>query len=166
MLTHTLIHTHIPGEGGKGCWRDARTFTAATFFAHLLTLRMFRVYFFNPVTLRKDQEKKKKEKNEEGQRTHLCFRSSLPLFFYIISICILDFFFFVLTVTPAWNQVIPTGMRCQRALCLESSRTRKQCTLTLPSPLQKKQTNKKTNPTKRQKTEETATAKRGVMGHA
>lgn len=127
--------THTPGGGGRGPWRDARTFTAATFFAHLLTLRMFRVYFFNPVTLRKD---KKREKNEEGERTHLGLVFP-PSGFYIISICILFFFFvfFVLTVTPAWNQVIPTGMGCQRALCLESSRTRKQCTLTLPSPLQK-----------------------------
>lgn len=55
------------GMGG-GCWRDARTFTAATFFAHLLTLRMFRVYFFNPVTLRKEKKKRKEWGRREETR--------------------------------------------------------------------------------------------------
>lgn len=72
-------------RGWGGCWRNARTFTAATFFAHLLTLRMFGVYFFNPVTLRKD----KKRKNEEGDKRHflLVFTPSSCFFLYIISIC-------------------------------------------------------------------------------
>lgn len=64
MLTHRTWT-----RDGRGCWRDARTFTAATFFAHLLTLRMFRVYFFNPVTLRI----KIKEKRVRKERGHIFF---------------------------------------------------------------------------------------------
>lgn len=111
--------------GGGGRRRDDRTFTAATFFAHLLTLRMFRVYFFNTVTLRKDFLKKREK--EEGERTHLVSVFTPPqvfisfLFVSCFFLLLLFWFFFVLTVTPAWNQVIPpTGMGCQRALCLEN----------------------------------------------
>lgn len=107
-------HTPGGGEGGGGPgevvagW-DARTFTAATFFAHLLTLRMFRVYFFNPVTLRK---KMKRARWERGNT--FFWWSSLPLCFffiykYIYHFYLFFFFLFVLTVTPAWNPVIPTG---------------------------------------------------------
>lgn len=131
-------HTHTPGGGGGGAGLAGEmlgTFTAATFFAHLLTLRMFRVYFFNPVTLRKDFFFLKEKRTSKG-RGHTLFWSFLPRVF-ISFLFVSCFCFFVLTVTPARNQGIPTGMGCQRALCLESSRTRKQCTLTLPLPLQK-----------------------------
>lgn len=101
----TNTHTWMRGGGGGGSGgrlRDARTFTAATFFAHLLTLRMFRVYFFNPVTLRKD----KKREKERGRRED----TLPPVFISFLFVSCFFFVFFVLTVTPAWNRVIPTGM--------------------------------------------------------
>lgn len=123
-------------RGWGGCWRNARTFTAATFFAHLLTLRMFGVYFFNPVTLRKD----KKRKNEEGDKRHFLLVFTPSSCFFYISFLYVCLFVFVLTVTPAWNRVIPHWEGCWRALCLESSR------LPLPSSLQKlKNKTRKTN---------------------
>lgn len=60
------------------------------------------------------------------ERGHTFFWSSLPLafisFLFVSCFC---FFFFVLTVTPAWNQVIPTGtgVKGHFAWRVQSSRT-------------------------------------------
>lgn len=76
---------------------------------------MFRVYFFNPVTLRKD---KKREKNEEEKRTHLVL-SSLPLVF------LYHLYFFCTHCDTSLESGDSHRDGCKRALCLESSRTRR-----------------------------------------
>lgn len=118
-------------EGGRPSLSDSRTVTADTFFAHLLTLRMFRVYVFMSIS-----------QNPDTWRT---LPDILFLFFFLlsksshelISFLYLDVLFFynfciVLTVTPAWIQGKVKGVIGHFAWRKKKSRS-----LTLPSPLQK-----------------------------
>lgn len=77
----------------------------------------------------------KRERERIRRKERGCSSCSFLQFVFfndIISICTLLCSFYCTHCDTS----LESGTGCQRALCLESSRTRKQCTLTLPLPLQ------------------------------
>lgn len=123
-------------RGWGGVLEECSDFYCRHFFCTFVDVKNVWGLLFNPVTLRKD----KKRKNEEGDKRHFLLVFTPSSCFFYISFLYVCLFVFVLTVTPAWNRVIPHWEGCWRALCLESSR------LPLPSSLQKlKNKTRKTN---------------------
>lgn len=96
-------------EGGRPLLSDSRTVTADTFFAHLLTLRMFRVYVFMSISQNPDTWRKLPD---ILFFLFVFFIEVFPWTDIILYLDVLVFFlwFFcsdfciVLTVTPAWIQ--------------------------------------------------------------
>lgn len=126
--TQTLNYgpaTGASGKGGRPSLSDSRTVTADTFFAHLLTLRMFRVYVFICLF--------PKIRTHGGHYRTYCFwfftievfpwTDIIFLYLDVLFFCMIflvQIFCIVLTVTPAWIQ--GNVKRCYRALCLEKKK--------------------------------------------